>query len=150
MTALNRWLLFAHVAGVLLYVGGTLSLLAHAIRYTKLNDPVSLLKTVMGARPVIYTGVIVTLLAGLSLVLTSEVWSFSKPFVMAGLGAMIIGFSMDRFYIAPRGKKVHGIIQERGPQDPAILPILRSIVAGAAFSNSLFIIVVWFMVFKPE
>ncbi len=144
-----QWLLFLHISGVVLYVGGDVVLNVLALQASRDRDPAALLQAAKTTTPVIGTGAVLTLLSGLALVLQSEAWRFSMAWIMAGLAVMVIAGAAESIYFRKKLGAIRSTLDEKGPEAPEIAGLLRKVAGAAAVINVLFFVVVWLMVFKP-
>jgi uncharacterized membrane protein len=144
-----RWLLFVHISGVVLYVGGDVVLNMLALQAYRSRDPAGFLQVAKTASPVIGSGAVLTLLSGLGLVLQSDAWRFSMAWIIAGIAMIVMAGAAESIYFGKQLQAIRSTLDEKGADAPEIAGFLRKVVTAATVINALFFVVVWLMVFKP-
>ena len=79
---LHEWLLFIHIVGAIVFVGGGITLGVQVLGAGR--APRQFLDLAELAGRAIGVGAVLTLLSGIALVVESDVWSFSMGFVLLG------------------------------------------------------------------
>ncbi|MEJ2495359.1 MAG: hypothetical protein P8Y79_13640 [Ignavibacteriaceae bacterium] len=144
------WLIFLHIAGIILYVGGDIILNILALKFYKDHDASGFLKIVKSITPVVGIGAILTLPSGIGLVLQSSTLSFSMFWILSGLFIVVVAGIFESIYFSKQVRTIQSILTEKGPADIGIAARMRHIIKVAAVINLLFLIVIWLMVFKPN
>ena len=143
------WILFIHITGVVIYVGGDILLNVLAFRASEKSNIEEFLSIANSASPVIGTGAILTILGGVGLVLYSAAWSFLSFWIVAGLVMLVIAGTAESVYFKMKLKRISLLLSTQGPETPEITTSLYRLVRVGAVINVLFIIVIWLMIFKP-
>lgn len=145
---LRDWLLFFHITGAILYVGGDIMLNVFVYQARRDGEVASFLRTVATSTKVITVGAVLTLLMGIGLVVADEVYGFATGFVIVGIIVILIGGAADGTYFNKQVEAISALLEEN-PGSPEINVRLSSIARAAAVINVLFLVAVWAMVFKP-
>ncbi len=104
--ALEPWIHFAHVVGAVVWVGGGITLSLIGVRARRSGN-----LAVIGefAGTLSYVGlrvftpaVLVVLVSGVWLVLTSSEWNFKQLWVLLALGAFLVAFLIGALYLEPQ------------------------------------------------
>jgi hypothetical protein len=88
-----------------------------------------------------------TLITGL--VLAFGWVTFDPLWIKIGLGGAILSIVVGIAYFAPHGEKVEAAIEASGPNDPAVIAMVRQIQIVSVAELFLFAVIVWAMVAKP-
>ena len=144
------WVLFVHVCGVTLYVGGDVFLNVVAFHALRENRPTMLVEIAKQTTPAVSTGAVLTVLSGTALVLTSEAWHFSSTWVISGIAMVLIAGSAEITYFQRQLSQIESVVTSRGPEDAEVIARLRGVVWAATLVNVLFFAVIWLMMFKPN
>ena len=149
---LELWLHLAHVAGAVVWVGGGVTLSLVGVRSRQSGD-----LAVIGefARTLSYVGlrvftpaVLVVLVSGVWLVLTSSEWNFTQPWVLLALGAFVVAFLIGAVYLSRSAIQL-----ERAVTGTADLPAAREAlgrwIVGYGVVLIVLVIALWDMIFKP-
>jgi hypothetical protein len=145
----HYWLIFFHILGAIFYVGGVIvnNLLA---RYTrKTGNLTGFLENVKILGPVIAIGAMITLIAGIGLVLNNPVLHFSMLWIIAGITMIVVGGITESAYFKRKLKAIEIILNENGNDSPDAVLILTRVINVSSVLNVMLLIVVWLMVFKP-
>ena len=145
----HYWLIFFHILGAIFYVGGVIvnNLLA---RYTrKTGNLTGFLENVKIIGPVIAIGAVVTLFAGIGLVLNNPVLHFSMLWIIAGITMIVVGGITESAFFRKKVKALAVIVNEKGNSTPEAAFILNKVINVSTLLNVMLLIVVWLMVFKP-
>ncbi len=142
---------FLHVLSAVTWVGAAvlalfLSLRLGAQRDNPIAGPAAGLmeKT---AVPVFIVASLGTLVTGLILAFG---WiGFGPLWIKIGLGGVILSIVVGFGYFKPHGEKVGAAMQERGPNDPSVLAMIRQANLVSMAELVVFAVVIWAMVAKP-
>ena len=145
---LRDWLLFFHITGAILYVGGDIMLNVLVYQARSDGEVANFLRTAATSTKVITVGAVLTLLMGIGLVVADEVYGFTTGFVIVGFVVILIGGAADGTYFNKQVEAISALLEEN-PGSPEINVRLGSIGRAAAVINVLFLAAVWAMVFKP-
>ena len=144
------WVLFAHVCGVTLYVGGDVFLNVIALHALRKNRPILLVEVAKQATPAVSTGAGLTVLSGTALVFINTAWHFSSTWVISGIAMVFIVSTAKNIYFRRQLSQIESVVTSRGPEDPEVVGRLRGVVWAATLVNVLFFAVIWLMMFKPN
>lgn len=144
----TRWLLFFHIGGAIVYVGGNILLHMLAVQTIRDGRIDSFMHTLSSSARGIAIGAVLTILTGVGLVVIVESWTFNTGFVLVGLATILFSGIADGLYIQKRVRRIADLIHER-PHSPEIRVHLKEVTRGAGAVNILFILTIWAMVFKP-
>ncbi len=145
---LRDWLLFLHITGAILYVGGDILLNVFAYRARRDGEVAAFLRTAETSTKVITVGAVLTIVTGIGLVLAEDAWRFTTGFVIVGIVVILIAGAADGTYFGKQVKAIGELVEEK-PDSPEIKARLTRIARAAVVINVLFLVVVWAMVFKP-
>ena len=144
-------LLFVHVLGAIVWVGGDVTLQAIGTRLRRSNDPVQMAQFAghtewIGTR-VLTPAAVVIVTAGVFMVL--DAWSFELLWVIIGIGGFLYSLVAGAVLLGPLSGKTGRMIQERGPEDPEVQSNLAKLFNYSRIELVILIIVVFAMTVKP-
>ena len=145
----HYWLIFFHIIGAIFYVGGVaiLNLLG---RHTRKNGDLAVfLKSAKTIGPVVGISAMLTLFAGIGLVLNNPVLHFSMIWIIAGIAMIAIGGITESAFFRKKVKALAVIVSEKGNGTPEAALILNKVVNVSTVLNAMLLLVIWLMVFKP-
>jgi uncharacterized membrane protein len=143
-------LLFVHIVGAAIWVGGGVTLLILGMRIGRTADVqmrLRYIKDTAFAGPLIGASAMVVLLAGIGMVLESDVIELSQLWVWLGLVLFAVSGITGGAYFGPTGKKIEKALSE-GQVDEANR-LTRQITNVSRFDVLLLLVIVGLMVFKP-
>ena len=150
---LRNLLLFIHLTAAFVWVGGALMLVFLNARANRSGDSTQVIRMAanneFSGRVVFNTSGVITLLAGVGLVLESDVWGFSMGWIIFAIVVVIASAILGMAFYAPQLRAVMEIVDENGPDDPDLAPRLRRIAVVFNIEVLFLIAVVFAMVFKP-
>lgn len=146
-----------HVLVAFFWVGGGVMLTTLAILAERKNDPVELATI---ARQAAFVGEklfapagLVVLAMGIAMLINGNngdaIVSWSKFWVIAGLIGYAVTFVTGIAVLSPMAKKVHGLLDERGPEAPETQAAIKRILLVARVDVLVLLVVVADMVTKP-
>ncbi len=145
---LHEWLLFVHIVGAIVFVGGGITLGVQVLGARR--APRQFLDAAKLAGRAIGVGAVLTLLSGIALVFVeSDVWSFSMGFVLFGIATIVISGAVDALYFRKQTSAIEVAIEEGGPESPEVHAGLLRLARANAIVILLYVATVWAMVFKP-
>jgi uncharacterized membrane protein len=93
---------------------------------------------------------IVTLLAGIGMVLTSDgALSFGDLWITLGFTAVILTLGIGHGMITPTVKKLRAVIESEGPDSPNAGPLEKRIAMLSMLDILILVVAIWAMVVKP-
>jgi uncharacterized membrane protein len=122
---------------------------ALALRAAKRHDPDGFLQVAEAASPAIGLGAVLTLVSGVGLVLQSDAWRFSMPWIVAGIAMIVIAGTAESVYFVRQLAAIRTTVDQQGKDAPEVAARLERVTHVAAVINALVVVVVWLMVFKP-
>ncbi|HET7521092.1 MAG TPA: DUF2269 family protein [Candidatus Limnocylindria bacterium] len=143
------WLLFLHIVGAVAWVGGGLMLMAVGMATLRGGDPAAASafgRTLGWVGPRIFTpAVVLVLITGPWLVLTSSAWDFTQLWVIIGIACFVLAFAVGVGFVARTG-----IAMSRTDTSPdEARALLRSWLAAYVAVVVILLIALWDMVVKP-
>jgi uncharacterized membrane protein len=151
----NNWYsLFkaVHVLFAVVWVGGGVSIMIHAIRAQRTYDPndiVTIAKQAafMGEKVFAPVG-LVTFLMGIAMMINTN-WGWGHFWVVFGLLGYASTFAVGVGLLSPLAKKIDESAAERGPTHPETLALIDRIMLIGRFDVAVLMLVVLDMVTKP-
>jgi hypothetical protein len=147
------WLLFAHVLGAIVWIGGGLMLLLIGVRVRSSAGPTAAAEF---ARTLPYVAlraltpaIAVILVTGVVMVLTSAAWRFSQLWVLLALGLLVLAFAIGALYLSRTGSALLRAASEDVGDVASVTAVLDRWLLGYGVVLLLLVIVVWDMIFKP-
>lgn len=149
---LGDWLLFIHIVAGMVWLGSAILFQILGLRAARNPDPA---RSSDGARTLVWVvprvvipALLITLAAGLGLVLDSNAWEFSMAWILLALVVAAGTFVAFVAYFLPASRRVIAIFDEQGP-GPPVFSLWGRIALIARINVLLLIVVLWAMVFKP-
>jgi uncharacterized membrane protein len=150
----NEFLEFIHVLAAVVWVGGSIGLMVHAIRVMSVGrgDDASRLdflrhSDLMG-RVFMASGITVAV-AGIWLVIRVDAWGFDEFWISFAFAVVIASALLGMFFFPKQGRRALAIGEEQGTDSAAFKVASRRIGQIATVENLFLIAVVWAMVTKP-
>ncbi len=141
-----------HVLFAVIWVGGGVTIMIHAIRAQTARDPEGIVTVArqaafMGEKVFAPIG-LVTFLMGIAMMINSS-WGWGHFWVIVGLLGYVSTFAVGVGYLSPMAKKIDASAAENGPTHPETLKLIDQIMRVATFDVGVLMIVVLDMVTKP-
>jgi uncharacterized membrane protein len=141
-----------HVLFAVIWVGGGVSIMIHAIRAQTANDPEGIVTVAkqaafMGEKVFAPVG-LVTFLLGVAMMLNTS-WGWGHFWVIAGLVGYASTFIVGIGFLSPMAKKIDESAAEKGATHPDTLALIDRIMLVARFDVAVLMLVVLDMVTKP-
>ncbi|HEU4488346.1 MAG TPA: DUF2269 family protein [Actinomycetota bacterium] len=145
-------LLFVHILGAIVWVGGSVSLQVLGMRVRSSSDPQRMAALAhdaewMGIRLYMPASALV-LLAGIALVISGS-WSFGQLWILLGLAAFAFSFIMGATMVGPTAKKLGTRIASHGPDDSEAQALIQRIFLLSRIELAVLIFIVFDMATKP-
>jgi uncharacterized membrane protein len=141
-----------HVTFAVLWVGGGVMITILAIVAERSSDPLQIAQVARQAATVgerFFAPVgLVTFLMGIAMMLNTN-WGWGKFWIVIGLIGYAATFLIGIGLIAPTVKKLHAVIEAKGPTDPDAIALIKRVMLIARVDAALLLIVVLDMVTKP-
>lgn len=150
---LPEWLGFVHILGAVVWVGGVIVLNAVLSRANRSGDRGAVVRLNAEVEWVglglIFPSALVVIGVGIWLVLLEEVWAFSQLWIVLSLALVGVSMVLGLGYFGPEGKRISRIVEERGPEEPAVRRRMSRLLWLARLDVLMLLVVLWAMVFKP-
>ncbi|HZU19648.1 MAG TPA: DUF2269 family protein [Gaiellaceae bacterium] len=151
----NNWYsLFkaVHVLFAVIWVGGGVSIMIHAIRAQNARDPEGIVTVAkqaafMGEKVFAPVG-LVTFLMGIAMMINTDL-GWGHFWIVAGLVGYATTFVVGVALLSPMAKKIDAAAAEKGPTHPETLALIDRIMLIARFDVAVLMLVVLDMVTKP-
>jgi uncharacterized membrane protein len=141
-----------HVLFAVIWVGGGISIMIHAIRAQSTRDPEAIVTVAkqaafMGEKVFAPVG-LVTFLMGIAMMINTS-WGWGHFWVVAGLVGYASTFVVGVAILSPMAKKIDASAETNGPMHPDTLALIDRIMLIARFDIAVLMLVVLDMVTKP-
>jgi uncharacterized membrane protein len=150
---LEPWLLFFHIAGAIVWIGGGIVLSVLAMRARAADDPVVVAAfagslSYIGLR-VFAPSVIAVIVTGAWLVLVSPAWDFAQLWVLLGLTGFGIAFLVGAAYLGRVGIELERVGAGPNGDTARARELMGRWIVGYRLVLVVLVLTVWDMVFKP-
>ena len=148
LTDFNGWLKFIHVLAAVAWVGGSILIQIYAARQMRAGteDRLRFAQDTLVAGTAFAVAGIVTLAAGVWLVLRVDAWGFDQAWISIGFLGVLVGAVLGPAFYGPQTRT---LIAELGSDPAAAEPRRRRIAMVSGIETIILVVVVWAMVFKP-
>jgi uncharacterized membrane protein len=141
-----------HVLFAVVWVGGGVTIMIHAIRAQTARDPEGIVTVAkqaafMGEKVFAPVG-LVTFLMGIAMMLNTS-WGWGHFWIVAGLVGYASTFVVGISILSPTAKKIDRSAEENGPTHPETLALIDRIMLVARVDVAVLMLVVLDMVTKP-
>jgi uncharacterized membrane protein len=141
-----------HVVFAVIWVGGGVSIMIHAIRAQTASDPEGIVTVAkqaafMGEKVFAPVG-LVTFLMGVAMMINTS-WGWGHFWVVVGLVGYALTFVVGIAVLSPLAKKIDASAEANGATHPETLALIDRIMLIARFDVALLVLVVVDMVTKP-
>ena len=150
---LPAWLLFAHIAGAMIWIGGGVMLSLIAIRTRQSEDAHSIREF---SRTLSYVGlrllmpaVISVLVFGIWLMLASPAWRITQLWILLALGAFTVAFVIGAVYLSRIALALDRLTAGTDFDLKTARDLLSRWIVGYQIVLLVLFFAVWDMVFKP-
>jgi uncharacterized membrane protein len=151
----NNWYsLFkaVHVLGAVIWVGGGVSIMIHAIRGQRAHRPEDIVTVAkqaafMGEKVFAPVGLI-TFLMGIAMMINTS-WGWGHFWIVVGLIGYASTFVVGIAILSPMAKKIDESAEKNGPTHPETIALIERIMFIARFDVAVLLLVVLDMVTKP-
>lgn len=149
---LQTWLIFLHLLGAVVWLGGGAALALIGIRVRRSGERTAIVEFAttfryLGLRALM-PAVVVVLVTGL-LMVNGPGWQFSQPWILTGLALFVAAFLIGALYLSRIAVALERAVSEPGRDVRESTALIGQWLIG--YGIVLFILVgaVWDMVFKP-
>jgi uncharacterized membrane protein len=145
-------LLFVHIAGAIVWIGGALIIQFFALRALRANEPrrmATLAADVewIGTRIFLPTSLVVVL-AGVLLMFDGD-WAWSRAWIVLGLILYAVTFAAGAGFFSPESGRIGKLIETHGPESPEAQARIRRILVLTRLDLILLFAIVYLMTVKP-
>jgi uncharacterized membrane protein len=152
--SLYEFLLFVHLAGAVVWVGGGVSTQFFALRALRTKDTSRIAALAadiewVGSR-VLTTSSLITFLAGLALVWESEAWGFGDDWIVIGLALFAVTFVAGAGFFGPESGRISRLVATDGAGSRAAQARIRRILVLARIDLILLFLIIFDMTVKPS
>jgi len=150
---LHNLLLFVHLLAATAWIGGSILLDILARRTLRMGDREAVLGVARTSdfvsRVILFPGGVITLLAGIGLVLESDAWRFTMGWVIFAIVIVLASAALGMAFYPRQLAALERAASEAGPSDPEIPRRLLRILNVSSIETVALLAVLWAMVFKP-
>ena len=152
--SLYEFLLFLHLSGAVVWLGGGVATQFFALRALHSNDTRRIAAFAgdiewVGSR-VLTVASLVTFLAGISLVLESDVWGFGDDWIVIALALFAVTFVAGVGFFGPESGRISKLVATEGADSPAAQARIRRILVLTRLDLVLLFLIVFDMTVKPS
>jgi uncharacterized membrane protein len=144
---------FVHVLMAIVWVGGVLVTQFYVLLASRAEDPGRKMKLFADISwiglHVFVPAAFVLVIAGISMVLISDAWTFGQTWIWASLSVYVLSLGTGMAFIGPENGRLAALAAERGPTDPEVVRRSARLLAVFRSEALLLVVVVWMMVVKP-
>ena len=149
----NELLKFIHVLAAIAWVGGSVGVMAHAIRVMgpKGSDGnrIDFFRQADLMGRVFMISAVVAAASGTWLVIRIEAWGFDQFWISFAFAVFIASAALGMFFFTPQSRKAIAVGEEQGTNNATFQAISRRIGQVSTVETLFLIAVVWAMVVKP-
>jgi uncharacterized membrane protein len=150
---LHEWLLFFHILGSIIWVGGAIVVNAMTTRANRSPDRAAVFRLtgeLEWVGPVLIgPSSLVVIALGIWLVLIEEWAAFSQAWIVLSLVLVGVSSVLGFGYFRTEGKAIARRLEERGSEDPEVRRRMRRLLWVSRIDALILVVVLWAMVFKP-
>jgi uncharacterized membrane protein len=149
---LHEWLMFFHVLGSIVWVGGVIVLYALSEKTTRASDRMAVARATdqlewVGQR-LMAPSILVVVGLGIWLVILEGDITFSQPWIWLAL-VLVVASALPGVYSGQQRKRVARLAEEHGADDAEVRRLVDRVLWLARVDIVILVAVVWLMVFKP-
>lgn len=149
-----EFLLFAHIATAVIWVGGGAMMQFFGLRAIASPDPMRLVQLGqdiewIGTR-VLVPSSLLAVVSGILLVIDSDFWGFGDDWILLGIILFAITFVAGAFFFGPESGRVAKLAEAEGPGSPVVQARLRRLLALTRADSVLLFLIIFDMSVKPE
>ena len=141
------WLLVIHVITAMVYVGGHILENLLLYRHRDMDGRSRVFNAIRVGEPAINVAAPIMILTGVAMVVLDDAWKFSDPFVMIGLGAIVVSVVLG-LPLLKEMKSLDLLIREQG-ETGEVNRRYKRLANGWSALAGVYLVAVWAMVVKP-
>ena len=144
-------LVYLHILGGVVWVGGAIYAQVLAFRVSRSEDPTEL---PMVAGHLAALGVRVFMPASVLIIVTGSVmtiqqWSFGQLWIALAVALWVLSAALGGIYVGPRITRVAALFEAEGPRSRAARSLLDRLFLVSRLELVSFLVIIGLMVFKP-
>jgi uncharacterized membrane protein len=144
-------LVYLHVLGAVIWVGGAVAIQVLAIRFSRSADPAELARFAphmefLGSR-LFGPAAVVILVTGL--IMTVQAWSFDQLWIAVALVLWILSAVSGAVYLGPRARRAAALVEAEGPSSVEGRVIFNRLALVSRLELVSFFVIIALMVVKP-
>ncbi len=149
-----EFLLFAHIAGAVIWVGTATAMQLFAFRALRADDPDRIANVTsdiewIGSRILVPVSLL-TFLLGLGLVWESEAWGFGDDWIVIGLVLFAVTFLAGAGFFGPESGRISRLVASQGAGSPDAQARIRRILVLSRIDLVVLFLLVFEMSVKPS
>jgi uncharacterized membrane protein len=149
-----EFLLFFHIAMAAIWVGGGTIIQFFGLRALGATDPRRLVDLGgdiewIGTRVLIPSS-LMAVVAGVLMVIDSDVWGFGDDWIVIGIVLFAITFLAGAAFFGPESGRLGKLIEAEGPTSPAVQAKLKRLLALTRADLMLLFLIIFDMAVKPS
>ena len=141
------WLLVLHVVTAMVYVGGHIIENLLFYRFEQLGGRARVFRVIRVGEPAINVAAPIMILTGVALVVLDDAWSFTSPFVLIGIGAILVSAAVGIPILKEMGA-LEELIEEQG-ETTEVGRRYSKVSAWWSVLGVVYLVAAWAMIFKP-
>ena len=143
--------LYAHILGAVIWVGGAVSIQLMALRAGRADDATEVPRLLRHfealGRWLYLPASLVILLTGAFMAI--QRWSLGQPWIAVAIGLWVLSAVAGAAYLSPRAKRAAALYESEGPMSPAARAITQRLFLVSRLELVSFAVIIGLMVFKP-
>ena len=143
-------LLYAHILGGVVWVGGAVAIQALAVRIGR-SDPAvvpALARHMEGLGKWLFLPAsLVIIISGVAM--TIQAWSFGEVWIAVSVALWVASAVAGALYLGPRAKRAADTFEAEGPTSVTGLKLIRGLYVVSRLELVSFAVIIALMVFKP-
>jgi uncharacterized membrane protein len=149
-----EFLLFVHIAGAVIWVGGATIIQVYALRIMRASDPMRMADfgrdVEWVANRTLLPSSALAFVSGLWLVIDSDFWGFGDDWIVIGLILFAITFLAGALYFGPETGRLGKLAESEGPTSPVFQARLQRQLALTRADLMVLFLIIFDMTTKPE
>jgi uncharacterized membrane protein len=149
-----EFLLFVHIAGAVIWVGGATIIQVYALRIMRASDPMRIADfgrdVEWVANRTLLPSSALAFVSGLWLVIDSDFWGFGDDWIVIGLILFAITFLAGALYFGPETGRLGKLAESEGPTSPVFQARLQRQLALTRADLMVLFLIIFDMTTKPE
>ena len=152
--SLYELLLFLHLGAAITWLGGGVATQFFALRALKSGDSARIAGFALdikwiGDRVLAFASLL-TLIAGIALVLESDAWGFGDDWIVIALVLFAVTFLAGVGFFGPESGRIAALVSSEGAESPAAQARIRRILVLSRIDLVLLFLIVFDMAVKPS